>query len=208
MPENSLRSAADSAALIVIDMQEKLTPAMHEMHHLIHRVELLVRGCTLLSIPVIFTQQYTKGLGETIEPIRNAYRESALSANVRYAIDDQLTTPRGEVAFSYIEKNTFSAMDEPAFVSALELLKRREVIVCGVESHVCVMQSALDLHALGYTVRVAADAAASRQLFDHELACSRMAREGITVTTSEALLFDLMKSSGHEAFRRMSALVK
>jgi nicotinamidase-related amidase len=68
MPENRLRSAADDAALIVIDMQEKLTPAMHEMHHLIHRVEVLVRGCALLGVPVIFTQQYTKGLGVTIGP--------------------------------------------------------------------------------------------------------------------------------------------
>ncbi|MDR1291810.1 MAG: isochorismatase family protein [Clostridiales Family XIII bacterium] len=210
MPENSLRSAASNAALIVIDMQEKLTPAMHEMHHLIRRVEVLVGGCALLNIPVLFTQQYTKGLGQTIEPVRRAYVESARGAdeNVRYAIDDQLTAPRGEVAFSYIEKDTFSAMDEPAFVGALESLKRREVIVCGVESHVCVMQSAQDLYALGYTVRVAADATASRRALDHELACSRMAHEGITVTTTEALLFDLMKGSGHQAFRQISALVR
>jgi nicotinamidase-related amidase len=210
MPENRLRSAADDAALVVIDMQEKLTPAMHEMHNLIHHVEVLVRGCALLDVPVLFTQQYTKGLGETIAPIRNAYVESAsgTNENVKYAIDDQLMPPLGGVSFSHIEKNSFSAMDEPAFVSALESAARREVILCGVESHVCVMQSAQDLHALGYTVRVAADATASRRTFDYEFACSRMAREGITVTTSEALLFDLMKNSKHPAFRQISSLVR
>jgi nicotinamidase-related amidase len=116
--------------------------------------------------------------------------------------------PHGEASFSHIEKTSFSAMDEPAFVSALERVKRREVILCGIESHVCVMQSAQDFHALGYAVRVAADATASRRTFDYEFACSRMAREGITVTTSEALLFDLMKNSEHPAFRQVSALVR
>jgi nicotinamidase-related amidase len=210
MPENRLRSAADGAVLVVIDMQEKLVPAMHEMHSLIHRVEVLVRGCALLGVPIIFTQQYTNGLGETIGPIRNAYVESASSANenVKYAIDDQLMPPYGEVAFSHVEKNSFSAMDEPSFVSTLERAKRSEVIVCGVESHVCVMQSAQDIYSFGYPVRIAADATASRRMFDHEFACSRMAYEGITVTTSEALLFDLMKSSEHPMFRQISSLVR
>jgi nicotinamidase-related amidase len=208
MPERRIRSSADDAALIVIDMQEKLIPAMHEMHSLIHRTEVLVRGCTLLSIPILFTQQYTKGLGETIEPVRSAYVESATNENVRYAIDDQLMAPRSAVSFSHIEKKSFSAMDEPTFVEALDRLKRRELILCGIESHVCVMQSAQDLHERGYTVRLAADATTSRRRLDYEFACSRMAHEGITVTTSEALLFDLLKSSEYQAFRQISELVK
>ncbi|MDR1043258.1 MAG: isochorismatase family protein [Clostridiales Family XIII bacterium] len=210
MFENRLRSAASDAVLVVVDMQEKLTPAMHEMHHLIHRVEVLVRGCALLGIPVLFTQQYTKGLGETIAPIKTAYLEAASSANanVRYAIDDQLMPPQGEISFSYIEKNSFSAMDEPAFVDALEGLKRNEVILCGIESHVCVMQTALDLYPYGYPVKVAMDATASRRVFDYECARSRMVEEGIKVTTSEALLFDYMRNSAHPAFRQISALVR
>ncbi|MDR1042392.1 MAG: isochorismatase family protein [Clostridiales Family XIII bacterium] len=210
MPENRLRSAADDAVLIVIDMQKKLTPVMHEMHNLIHHVGVLVRGCAMLNIPVIFTQQYTNGLGETIETIRNAYMETALGAheNVKYAIDDQLMAPHGNVDFSYIEKTSFSAMDEPVFVSAFESLNRHEVIVCGIESHVCVLQTAQDFQSRGCTVRVAADAMSSRRAFDYEFACSRMVQEGITVTTSEALLFDLMKNANHQIFRQISALVR
>jgi nicotinamidase-related amidase len=211
MPENSIRSHADNAVLIVIDMQEKLVPAMHEIHSLIHNTETLVRGCALMDIPVVFTQQYTKGLGETIEPVKNAYVETVQDAkgNVRYAIDDQLMArPGEEVVFSHIEKTTFSAMDEPVFVNALKGTGRREAIICGIESHVCVMQTAEDMHELGYAVRVAADAVASRQTRDYELACSRMTQEGITVTTSEALLFDLMKDSNHPLFRQISALVR
>jgi nicotinamidase-related amidase len=198
-----------NTALIVIDMQEKLVPAMHEMHDLILRTEVLLRGCALLNAPVIFTQQYTKGLGETIEPIKNAYIEAASSANenVKLAVEDQLM-PHAHIVFSHIEKTDFSAAGEPAFMNALDRTGCHKVIICGVETHVCVLQTAEDLKNLGYTVNVAADATASRREIDADFAYSRMRHGGITVTTSEALLFGFLKSSKHPAFRQISELVK
>jgi nicotinamidase-related amidase len=209
MSEKKTAPDADGPALIVIDMQEKLVPAMYEMHSLIHRAETLLRGCALLNVPVVFTQQYTKGLGETIAPIRGAYVESAMGAseNVKLAIEDQ-RTPREQIRFTRVEKTSFSVMGEPAFVDALERTGRRELIICGVEAHVCVLQSAEDLHTRGYEVSVAADAISSRRRTDLDFACSRMIRKGVTVTTTEALLFGLMKGAKHPMFRQISALVK
>jgi nicotinamidase-related amidase len=209
MLENKFRLRAEDSALVVIDMQERLVPAMSEMHSLIHRTDVLVRGCAMLGVPVIFTQQYTKGLGGTIEPVRSAYVESVSisDVNVRYAVDDQ-RAELDNVEFSYIEKNSFSAMDEPEFASALKELGREAVILCGIETHVCVMQSAEDIAGAGYRALVVADATSSRRETDSALAYSRMAREDITVTTSEALIFDLMKSSKHPMFKHISALVR
>ncbi|MDR2162417.1 MAG: isochorismatase family protein [Clostridiales Family XIII bacterium] len=197
------------AVLIVIDMQEKLVPAMREMHNLIYRADTLLRGCALMNVPVIFTQQYTQGLGHTINPIKEAYVEAVSSANenVKLAVEDQIVPPE-HIRFTYIEKTSFNVMDEPGFVTALEQTGRREVMVCGIESHVCVLQSAEDLSARGYTVQVAADATSSRREIDSAFAYSRMIQKGITVTTSEALLFDLMKDSNHPVFRQISALLK
>jgi len=205
-----LRSDAENAILIVVDMQEKLMPAMNETHNLIHRTGMLVQGCVLLGLPVLFTQQYTKGLGGTVPQIRDEYLSASMSAdgNVRLAVEDQIVTAPKQIEFSYIEKTSFSIMDEPAFANALESTGRREAILCGVETHVCVMQSALDLVARGYNVRVVTDATASRHTFDAERAYSRMASAGVTVTTAEAILFDLMKHSKHPMFRQISALVK
>jgi nicotinamidase-related amidase len=199
----------DDAVLVVIDMQEKLVPAMNEMHNLIRYTETLVRGCALLSIPIIFTQQYTKGLGETIKPIADAYTETASGANknVKRAVDDQLM-PYDQVSFSYVEKTSFGAMGEPAFAEALEREGRRDIILCGIETHVCVMQSAEGFLRHGYTVRVAADATASRRSLDSHFALARMAQNGTVVTTSEALLFELMKDSKHPMFRQLSSLIK
>jgi nicotinamidase-related amidase len=209
MSEKAIRTSLSDAVLVVIDMQEKLMTAMYEMHRLIHHAEVLVRGCALLGVPVIFTQQYTKGLGATIDPIKDAYLEVAggEDENIKLAVEDQFA-PRKRLPFSFVEKTSFSAMDEPVFVETLERTGRREVIVCGIESHVCVMQSAEDMVSRGYVVRVAADASDSRREADSSLAYSRMANEGITVTTSEALLFDLMRDSKHPMFRNISALVK
>jgi nicotinamidase-related amidase len=135
-------------------MQEKLVPAMHELHSLILRTQTLLRGCALLNMPVLFTQQYTRGLGKTIDPVKNAYIEAASSANknVKLAIEDQLV-PHEPIVFSHIEKTAFSAASEPAFMDALDSLGCRSVALCGVETHVCVLQTAEELRKLGYTVR-------------------------------------------------------
>jgi nicotinamidase-related amidase len=182
---------------------------MHEMHNLIYRTEILLKGCTLLGVPTLFTQQFTEGLGETIPAIREAYVEAFAEANsnVKLAAEDPLR-PQEQAAFAHIEKTVFSITDEPAFMEALEASGRREVILSGIESHICVLLSALSLKELGYTVRVAADAVSSRHAYDMDHALARLAQAGVTVTTGESLLFDFLKDSKHKTFPRISALVK
>jgi nicotinamidase-related amidase len=163
----------------------------------------------LLDLPAIFTQQYTAGLGATIAPLRHAYVESVSGAhaNVKLAVEDQLMPPE-YAEFSYVEKTAFSAAAEPAFRDALEATGRREVILCGIEAHVCVLQTAEDLAKRGYAVKVAADATASRSAIDAAVAQARMTAAGVTITTTETLLVEIMKDSKHPLFRRISELVK
>ncbi|MDR0519764.1 MAG: isochorismatase family protein [Clostridiales Family XIII bacterium] len=201
---------AEDTVLVVIDLQERLVPAMHDAYSLTRYADMLIQGCTELGLPAIFTQQYTKGLGETIPQIRDGYMSASLAAagNVKLAGEDPIISARDDAEFSYIEKTSFSAMGEPAFAEALARTGQRSAIICGIEAHVCVMQSALDMISHGYGVWIAADATASRHERDAALAYSRMAQCGAAVTTVEALLFELMGGARHPSFRQISALVK
>jgi nicotinamidase-related amidase len=147
----------EDAVLGGIDFQERLMPAMKGSEELESASVRLIKGCRVLGVPVLVTQQYTKGLGPTVAAITAA-----------------LTEPIGEGAgaeeFLHIEKTSFSAMGEPAFVEALEKLGRKTVIIAGIEAHVCVQQTVIDLLEKGYTVFVAYDCISSRSSTDKEYA--------------------------------------
>jgi len=176
----------EETVLVVIDLQERMMRAIENADAVAQRVATLVAGAEALGIPVITTQQYTKGLGETIESVRAAY-----------------------TSFSYIEKSAFSAMGEPAFVDALAKAGRKTVLICGVESHVCVLQTALDLIPAGYTPFIAADAVGSRKKCDKKHALSRVEQAGVVVTTVESALFELLANdSKSDTFKVISKLVK
>jgi len=175
-----------TTALIVIDLQQRLAPAMSGFESCADRVELLLDGAAALGLSAIVTEQYPKGLGPTLERFSSRLPEG---------------TP-------VIAKTGFSVFAEPGFRTELASSARRSLIFCGIESHVCVLQSVFDALERGYEVCLAADAVTSRKESDRALALEAARAAGATVVSSEALLFMLLKDAGHPAFKAVSKLVR
>jgi nicotinamidase-related amidase len=174
--------------LIVIDVQEKLMPVI-DGHELVARnIDRLVRGCKALDVPALLTEQYVKGLGATIDSVKRAFEETS--------------------GYEPIEKSTFSGYGCAEFVTALRLLQKKHVIVAGIETHVCVYQTVMDLLANGYQATIAADAAGSRAASNKEIALRRMAAEGVKLSSTEMALFEMLGEAGTDEFRAVSKLVK
>ncbi len=180
-----MRIEREKCAGLIIDVQEKLVPAMHKKDKMLDRLKRLVLGLQELSVPLLFTQQYTKGLGATIPDV------STLIGG-----------------FSYMEKYAFSCCDEPTFVEALKQQEVQHVIIAGIESHVCVLQTAIDLKTAGYSPVVVADCITSRSKSDVKIALQRFAHEGIMVASMESVLFELTRTSKAPEFKSISKLVK
>ena len=164
-------------------------PVIDRSAEVARNVERLIRGCHLLdAIPIIVTEQYVKGLGHTIEPLRNALNATA--------------------GYSPVEKSCFSAHGSGEFVAAMRVQKKKQVIVAGVEAHVCVYQTVTDLMAAGYDVTIVADAMSSRVAENRDIAIRRMVADGAHLSSTEMVLFELTVNSGTEEFRAISKLVK
>jgi len=189
------RIKREDAVLAVIDFQTRMMPAIKDADSVIAESAKLIRGCRILGVPILVTQQYTKGLGVSEEPIVTAMTEN-------------LGEFAPGVEFKYIEKVSFSAMGEPKFVSALEDCKRKSVIICGVEGHVCLRQTVLDLLSDGYSVYVASDCISSRKERDLAPAITEMTEEGAVLITSEAVLFEMLQTAEALFFKQISKLVK
>ena len=170
---------------VVIDIQERLFPVMDQQEELIKSCKILIEGLQELKIELLATQQYTKGLGDTLPELKE------LIAN-----------------FSPIEKTSFSCYDEPAFVEALDDSNAKNVIICGIEAHVCVLQTAVDLKQAGYNPIVVLDCISSRSAANKALAVERFRHEGIMVTGYESLLFELTRGAKAPEFKAISKLVK
>ena len=183
--ENSYRINRDDAVLVMIDFQERLMPAMKDHEGLEASVIKLVRGIRTLSVPVLVTQQYTKGLGETVQPITDAIGE-----------------------FTPIEKTDFSAAAELNFLEALNGTGKTTVILCGIEAHVCVAQTALILLELGYDVFLVEDGVSSRHSNDKKTAIRRMVQAGARPVSVEAVLFELLGTAKAAEFKEISRIVK
>ena len=173
-------------ALVVIDLQERLAPAMSDFEPCANRAELLLAGARELGLDTIVTEQYPKGLGATLPRFAELLPEN---------------TP-------IIAKTGFSAFEEPAFRTALGAKSRKTLIFCGIESHVCVLQSVLDALERGFAVCLAADAVASRKTSDRDLALQAARAAGATVVSSEALLFMMLRDAKNPAFKAVSKLVR
>ncbi|NLY70350.1 MAG: hydrolase [Clostridiales bacterium] len=182
---NKLMINKEEAVLVLIDFQERIMPAMHNKEELEKTVERLVKGCKILDIPVVVTQQYTRGLGPTIPSLHEALGD-----------------------YNPIEKTSFSAMGEPEFEKELKRLGRKTIILTGIETHVCVQQTALDLIDKGYEVFLVEDCVSSRSINDKKYAIKRMTQVGAICTTYEAVLFEILKDAKAENFKQISALVK
>lgn len=180
-----MRILKEDTVGLVIDIQERLFPVMWEKEKLLSNCKILIQGIQELHIPLLVTQQYTKGLGDT-------------HSEIKYAIQD----------FAFIEKREFSCCDEPSVTDKLKALKAKNIILCGIESHVCVLQTAVDLKEAGFNPIVVMDCVSSRTPENLELAKERFRFDGIMMTSYESILFELTRSSGAVEFKAISKLVK
>ena len=174
-----------TTALLVIDMQERLFPVMHDKEKLLRSVVKLIKGTQALEVPVLFTEQYPKGLGPTLPEIKELVPD-----------------------FQAIEKVSFNCCDETAFCRALEALKRKQVLIAGIEAHICVYQTVMGLARAGYEVQVVADCVASRDPENKSVAFLKMGVEGTKPTTMEMALFELLKVARGDKFKAISNIVK
>jgi nicotinamidase-related amidase len=174
--------------LLVIDVQERLMPVIDQREDLERNIGRLIRGCHVLDIPTLLTEQYVKGLGQTVEPVRRALLET--------------------YGYRPIEKSCFSAWGCGELQAELRTVKKKHVLLAGVEAHVCVYQSAVDLMATGHEVTLIADAVSSRTPRNRDLAVQRLAAEGAHISSTEMALFELLVEAGTEEFRAISRLVK
>ena len=180
-----MRLAKDEALLLFVDVQGRLHELMDGKAELDAALERLVRGAALLGLPRIVTEQIPEKLGGTNEPFASLLE-----------------------GVPVIAKHTFSCLGEPRFVEALRATGRRQVILCGIETHVCIYQTALDLLAEGFEVCVAADAVSSRRAENRRLALEEMARSGAAVLPVESILFALLRDAADPAFRDLLKLIK
>lgn len=175
----------EDTVFIAIDFQEKLMPVMHDKETLEEKTCRLAAGLKELGIPHIVTQQYTKGIGETIPSIAEAIGD-----------------------FTPIDKTSFSCMGNEEFAAQLKATGRKTAVVCGIEAHICLQQTVLQLLNEGYRVYVPADCISSRSKADRRWSIHRMQAAGAIITSYEAILYELLGSAKAPEFKAISKIVK
>jgi nicotinamidase-related amidase len=180
-----VRLTLERTALVVIDLQERFRDLIHGMDRVLERSERLIGFCRQLGVPVLVTEQYPRGLGVTVSEIREACRP-----------------------FTAFEKTAFSCAGSAEFLAALRASKRDQVVLCGIETHVCVYQTACDLLREGFQVALAADATSSCRPADRELGLQRLRDVGADVMGSQMIMFEMLREAGTPEFKRVSALLK
>ncbi|MCC5811895.1 MAG: hydrolase [Ectothiorhodospiraceae bacterium] len=171
---------AGSSCLLVVDVQERLTPAIHEGERVVDNAGWLIKVAREVDVPVRLTEQYPKGLGPTVPAVRSL------------VLDEEL-----------LEKIHFSSMASDHIRRELATLGRRQIVIAGTEAHVCVLQTSLGLLKEGYEVFVVADAVSSRRAADVELALQRLAQHGAQVVSREMVAFEWLGRADTEVFRRV-----
>ena len=180
-----MRILRENTLGLVIDYQERLLPHIYENQQLLANTLVLIEGLKALEIPLIVTEQYRKGLGITVPEIKNLFSP-----------------------FNPMEKVSFSCYDDQGIGKALAATGQKSVVICGIEAHVCVLQTAIDLMENNYIPVVVADCISSRKSDDKQTAIKRMRQEGIIITSYEAILFELCRAAGTDQFKTISKLVK
>ena len=178
----------DDSALVVIDVQEKLLPVIANHAELSWNIVRLLEGAGILGVSVCGTEQYPKGLGKTVGTIAGPMK----------SVSDQPVA----------EKTMFSCRECDSLFTHLAANGIHNLLLCGIETHVCVAQTAFDLMAQGFNVLVCVDAVGSRHSVDHETALRRMENCGVTPTTTEAALFEWCEQAGSSEFKKISKLVQ
>lgn len=175
----------EETALLIIDIQEKIFRVMVNPEILIQNTLKLIEGFRILKSPIFVTEQYPKGLGET-------------ESRIKESLEDIVP----------IQKLSFSCSGAGNLFDTFKTRNIKQVAVAGIESHVCVQQTALDLTANGFQVSLAADACSSRKEIDYNTALTRMRHTGIVVTTTESILFELLNVCGTDEFKQISKIIK
>ncbi len=177
----------DNAVVVVVDLQEAFRQPIHEFDKIVARTAAVLQAAKLLNLPVLVTEQYPQKLGETVTEIKSALPDGV----------------------AIVDKTAFSCCGASVFMEQLERLRpRKQVVLCGLETHVCMSQTAHDLLALGYQVHVLEDCTSSRTPANREIGLAKMRRSGALPSSSEMALFELMVESRHEHFRAISKMVK
>lgn len=175
----------DDAVLLVVDIQERLAVVMDERQKVVVNTNHLIEASKLLSVPVIVTEQYPKGLGPTVPEVKCALQ-----------------------AYAPLEKITFSCCGESSFKSALSETGRKTVLLVGMETHVCVLQTCIDLLADGYNVHCVDDAVCSRKMENYRTAIEYMRNAGAVITCTETALFQLLVRAGSDEFKAISKRIR
>ncbi|MBR1908772.1 isochorismatase family protein [bacterium] len=173
-PENCL--------ILMIDMQEKLVKATHAEQE-VSQAEKLVKTAEILNIPTIVSEQYPKGLGCTLDCLKNNFQK-------------------------YVEKTSFSVLKEETLCEILQAYDKTQVVLFGIEAHICVYQTAMDLLDKGYEVYLVKDASKSRNEYEFNTGIELMRQEGVKITCLEIVLFELLQSSKNPHFKEIQSLIK
>jgi nicotinamidase-related amidase len=169
----------------VVDLQDAFRKGLHEWDRTLARTRVLIRAAHLLELPVLYTEQYPKGLGATVPEVREVLGDA-----------------------QRFEKRTLSALGAPGFAEALAGLGRRQAIVAGIETHACINQTVHDLLDGGIGVHLAEDAISARRAFEHAAGLAKMLASGAVGGSVESLLFECLRSADHPAFKPVQALLK
>ena len=185
MKRNPIILKKETTALLIIDMQERILPFIRNYESVLENTIKLIKGFKTMQLPIYFTEQYPKGLGPTSQIILNELE-----------------------GYSAYQKMSFSCSGAENLFDELHKKKLSQIVVAGIESHVCVQQTVLDLIANNYQVNLAANAVSSRKEIDYNIALDRMRTLGAEITTSESILFELLEVCGTPEFKEVSKIVK
>ncbi len=174
------------ALLLVVDLQAPFVNAVADAALVLDRSALLIKASTILGVPIVATTQNASRMGGFVDPI-------------------QSLLPSGTPV---LDKMSFSCMGVADVRDTLNHLDRRQILICGVETHICVLQTAFDLLQVGYDVHLAADSVSSRSLNNHQFAIQRMANAGVEVTVAESAIYEMLQEAGGDAFRQILKLVR
>lgn len=181
-----MRILAEDTMTLVIDFQERLVPVIDRKEELLHNTEILIKGLRALNIPMLITQQYTKGIGMTV-PV----------------ISEEVGEP-----LSYYDKVTFSCVENNEILEKIASSGKNNIIICGIEAHICVLQTIIDLRGKGYQVILVEDCVGSRKESDRQVGIKRAISEGAIPATYESILFELTRVAKTDVFKEISRLIK
>jgi nicotinamidase-related amidase len=181
-----MRILAEETMALVIDFQERLVPVIHNSDELLHNTQILIKGLQTLGIPMLVTQQYTKGIGMTVPVLSEVFGED----------------------FNYEDKISFSCAEDETILRKIEEAGKKNIIICGIEAHICVLQTVIDLISKGYNVVLVENCIGSRKESDRLVGIERAMAEGAILTTYESILFELTRVAGTEVFKSISRLIK